>query len=185
MTNDRKFEWIDNAPAVCVSVVIGATDDEACAVIGRPHDIEFASLRGAADWVSGGYPRFWYATGTVENVSFVWEENGFRGADRDVADALPSSAAFASVYWNVNSLSAFTFARSGEVVTQFEILWAPNEEEWQSLVAAGAERVTDGEWKAAPWERALILQSQVSGSATVAHPSWLELPGVRFWGASF
>ena len=47
------------------------------------------------------------------------------------------------------------------------------------------ERVTDAEWKASPWERALILQSQVVGSAAIAHPSWLDLPGVQFWGGGF
>jgi hypothetical protein len=187
MTNDQYLGWVGDEVAVCVTVILGATPEVASAVVGSSDSVELPTLECAAEWVAhrDEYNRFWFATGEIGEFTFVWEDNGWRGSERDLAKTLSSSGAFASMYWNVNALMSFTYARAGEVVAQFEPLWSPDVEVWQTLLDAGATRISDAEWNGAPRESGLILQSQVLGARSIAHPSWLRAPGVRFWGDSF
>ena len=180
----RLSDWIDDEPALCLSVAVGLSHADVCDRFVGDGDVELATLERAARSVDdGAEARTWFATGEVGDAVFVWEDNGWRGSRRDIAEVLSTGGAFASMYWNVNALSAFTYARAGCVVAQFEALWAPDDATWTSLTEVGATRVADDDWFAAPWASGLVLQSQVLGLETHADRSWLSGPGVRFWAA--
>jgi hypothetical protein len=184
VTNNR--DWIDDQGALCVSVIRGTSQRDVLEHFGRGDVIEFASREQAARWAADArQPRLCFSTGEVGDATFVWEDNGWRGSDAVLAARLSRLGEFASMYWNVNALSVFTFASSGEIVTQFEALWAPDALTWSSLVEFGAVHVADEDWFSAPWASGLTLQSQVLELGDVAKPSWLALPGVRFWGGAF
>ena len=178
-------DWLDDVPALCVSVVVGLPLAEVCARIIHDDDAEFATIDEAARWIDGDWaePRGWFAIGEIDGAVFVWEDNGWRGSGREVAAALSTGGAFASMYWNVNALSVFTYAREGAVVAQFEALRTPDDSTWTSLTEVGATRVVADDWSAAPWASGLILQSHVLGIEATADRAWLSLPGVRFWVA--
>ena len=51
------------------------------------------------------------------------EPNGYQGTRPDVLTRISRPQWAASVFWNVNALSQFTYAEAGSVLTQFEMLF--------------------------------------------------------------
>jgi hypothetical protein len=169
---------IENYDALCVSLVRGVEPVEAVQQLTRNGARPFATRQEAEGWAwNSGDPnvRIFLAAGQIGDWTFLWEDNGYEGAY--AAERLSADSAFVSVYWNVNMLEQFTYARHGHIVRLFDPILdrdgggtgeaLPNE--------AGLD------WEEQPEESMLHLQSSITG-VPVANPAWLDLPGVTFWG---
>jgi len=190
MTIDNS-DWTEENIAACISIVDGVSGDEAVHTITGGSAQRFASQEEALAWAfeededDPHSVRIWIATGEVEGRTFIWEDNGFGGSDENTATRISFAGSFASMYWNVNGLMTFTFAKVGRVETQFDASFAPDDDTWRLLESEGATRVSDEEWEDAPEKHGLALQAQLLGLSEAASPDWLNDESVEYWGTSY
>jgi uncharacterized protein DUF6461 len=173
-----RMDWVEDYGAVCVSMVRGVAPAKAVEELTAGRAKAFANREDAEDWVAGSADdgSYWIGAGQVGQWTFVWEDNGFQGSLDRTAARLSAGSVFVSAYWNVNAVEAFTYARDGQVVRQFDpVLDPPGGGSGDALPAE-----TRLDWEDAEASM-LRLQSTVTGEQA-ADPAWLDAPGVSFWG---
>ncbi len=94
------------------------------AVVGLcgPHVRSFLSVSKAQAWASDAehFDRTCVAAGTIGDWVFVWESNGFAGADLEYAQRMSAGSTYVSMFCNVNSLVSFTLARDSLIARRFD-----------------------------------------------------------------
>ena len=187
----EESDWTEENFASCISIVEGVSPDEAVHTISGGSAQRFSSREEAEAWSreededDPHAVRIWVAAGDIDGRTFVWEDNGFGGSDENTAERLSFAGAFVSMYWNVNSLMTFTFAKKGRVEMQFEALYAPDDDQWRLFESEGATRVADDDWEEAPEAHGLALQAQLLGLPAAVGPALLDDPDVEYWGTSY
>ena len=178
--------WTGAYDGLCVSLVRGPDPAAAVRALCPPDLASFPSAATASDWVrdTAAYDRTWLATGWVGDWTFVWEDNGFQGADPERAAILAANATFASIFWNVNSLMSFTLAEHGRIVRQFDPLFHDDDPSPVPATGDPLPEETGLDWETEPRLSGLTVLSRVTGTEPVS-PAWLSLPGVTFWGHKF
>lgn len=172
------LDWVEDYEAVCVSLVQGMSPEEAVAKLTAGRARAFPTRVAAEDWVadSDDYDRNWIVAGRVGDWTFIWEDNGFQGSLEEVAARMSVRSPFVSVFWNVNAVEAFTYARDGHVVRQFDPY--AHDDDAGTGDALPAESGLD-------WDDAevsmLRLQAAITGEP-IANMSWLGAAGVSYWG---
>ena len=178
--------WTETYDGLCVSLVLGAEPGEAVRSLCPPDLLTFPSSAAATAWVrdSVAFDRTWLATGKVGDWTFVWEDNGFQGADLDRAKSLATETTFVSMFWNVNSLMSFTLARHGQIVRQFDPLF--HDDDPSPVPAVGQPLLDEAglDWETEPRLSGLTLLSRLTGTEP-ANPAWLNRAEVTFWGHTF
>ena len=80
-----------------------------------------------------------------------------------------------SAYWNVNAVEAFTYARDGHIVRQFDPVLDQGGGTGKALPAeAGLD-----------WDEAGVSMLRLQASITGEQPaslSWIDRPGISYWG---
>ena len=108
--------------AATIGFARGVGVDEVIRLVAGEEAPRFASDEAAVAWIDADpdYGRVFGYAYAVDDWTFLWEDNGFRGSDPGVAARLSRRGEFASLFWNVNLDMAFTYARAGKVVRQFD-----------------------------------------------------------------
>lgn len=174
--------WTDAWDALCVTLTLSLGPGEAARLMALGEFEAFPDLSSAEAWVSQSetYDRAWFATGAVDDWTFVWEANGWQGVTPDVALRLADGGPLLSMFWNVNSVMSFLAMDGGQVVRQFDPLFH-DEQPPTDDVGAPLSSESGLEWEEAPRLSGLALLSVLAGTAAV-DPSWLSTSGTRFWG---
>src|SRR5664280_2960831 len=88
------------------------------------------------------------------------------------------------MFWNVNSVMTFLAAEHGVVTRQFDPLF--HDDDPPPTVDLGLRLPAEAglDWEASPRTSGLSLLATLTGTEP-AQPSWLTVPGVRFWGHRF
>jgi hypothetical protein len=184
MTNDSE-SWTEQWDAVCVTVT-RLTGPEAAQRIALGELTEFPDVDAAEQWVaaSADFDRAWFAIGTIDDWTFIWEANGWQGSLPEVALRLADSGPLASLFWNVNAVMSFLAMDGGVVLRQFDPLF--HDDEHPPTEDFGAPRAIEAglDWTNAPRLSGLQLLAATAGVRDV-DPSWLEAPHVQFWGHRF
>jgi hypothetical protein len=170
---------VEDYEAVCVAVVRDLTPAQAVRKLTGGVARRFASRARAEDWSYRGndYDRDTIAAGRLHGWTFLWEDFGYKCSLPEAAARTSSDRRFASVYWDINATERFTYAIDGRVRRQFDpVLDRRRTGEGRRLAAEAGLR-----WWHRPEISMLRLQSRLTG-LPVATPSWLDRPGVQFWG---
>jgi len=177
--------WIEGCDALCLTLT-RTPADEAVLLLALSDLSEFPDVDAAEAWVeqATAYDRAWFATGTIDGWTFVWEENGWQGVMPEVALRLAGGGLLVSAFWNVNALMSFLVVDCGSLLRQFDPLFHDDKEPPTESVGMGLEAEAGLDWKRAPRLSSLTLLSTIGGTRSVA-PSWLKEPGVRFWAHRF
>lgn len=181
MSESAQLSWVDGTEAVCVTVA-SDLDREAFQRTLLSVGTEFAGSREQVlAWVgaSPNLDRVWCALGTVDGHVFAWEANGWLGADPQMTVRLSADGACASVFWNVNMDSSFSYARAGELVRHFDPVLGAGADGTHTLAEEPGL-----DWANEPLRSAIRLQARLMG-CPLASPEWLDLPGVTFFGRTF
>jgi len=178
--------WTGHYDGLCFSLLLGAEPGEVVRSLCPPDLLMFPSAAAAAAWVSDsvGFDRTWLATGKVGDWTFVWEDNGFQGADPHRAASLAAESTFVSMFWNVNSLMSFTLARDGQIVRQFDPLFHDDDPSPVPAIGDPLPDEADLDWETEPRLSGLTLLSRLTGTEP-ANPVWLDRSEVSFWGHTF
>jgi len=173
------LDWVEDYEAVCVSMVRGVAPAKAVEELTSGRARTFPSRVAAEDWVvaSDDDDRYWIAAGQIGDWTFVWEDNGFQGSLDRSAVRLSAGTVFVSAYWNVNAVETFTLARNGHIVRQFDPVLDRNGGTGDALPA---EARLD-------WDEAEVSMLRLQATITDEEPaswSWLDAPGVSFWGST-
>jgi hypothetical protein len=116
---EAAYRWIESSwlmSAATITVVTGATVDEVLRGFGADpaapipaQDVE--QLASLSSLVS---------VQQIDGAVLAIEDNGWRGSDASVLEALSANGRAASMFWNVNAVTALSFARDGELLASFE-----------------------------------------------------------------
>jgi len=180
--------WPDLDRASCISVFDSVAPAEAVALVAEDATPLGSDLAEADTWAYDSQGelisefRSWIAAGTIGDTTFVWEDNGFACSDRATMERASLSGSVASMYWNADAATIFTYAKYGLISVQTDDLSEPTEEQWPILVKAGATRMLAGLWDQDPERGGLIVQAELFGLSAIANPEWLDREDVRFWG---
>jgi len=184
MTDDST-SWTEQWDALCVTVS-RLTGPEAAQRIALGELTEFPDVGATEQWIdaSADFDRAWFATGTVDNWTFLWEANGWQGSLPEVALGLADGGPLASLFWNVNAVMSFLALDDGIVRRQFDPLFHDDENPPTEDIGAPSAIEAELDWANAPLLSSLQLLAATAGIRDV-DPSWLETPDVRFWGHRF
>jgi len=171
------LDWVEDYEAVCVSMVRGVAPAKAVEELTSGRARPFPTRVAAEDWVaaSDDYNRNWIAAGQIGDWTFIWEDSGFQGSLDRSAVRLSASTAFVSAFWNVNAVEAFTYARDGDIVRQFDPVL---DQSGGTGNAIPAEARLD-------WDEAEASMLRLQAAITRQQPAslaWLDAAGVSFWG---
>lgn len=166
--------WFDEYPALTVTLVRGADPARVVRAMYPDGLTEVADARAAA---ASPADHAWVAAGSIDDWSFVWEDNGFQGSDLKRAEALSQDSRLVSAFWNDNDLAVATVAENGVVTRQFEPIYRTDP---QNTIGRPLPEEGWLDWDHDSTGSMLKLQSELTGNST-ADPSWLSRPGVRFW----
>lgn len=155
----------DLAEAVCVTYVHGVDEDTMIRAFGGdPADTARLSLAGLyreqADYHFTAIPHAVLVT-TVGDWLIGIEPNGYQGSRPEVLRAASAGGTALSVYWNVNAVNQFAYARHGRTLASFDMMFPDDRE--------GAEpAVLDAYLDGLPfdddtWEAGLVLAERISG----------------------
>jgi Family of unknown function (DUF6461) len=178
--------WTGSQDGLCVSLVHAWEPSDAVRALCPDDVLAFDSASNAIAWVreSASFDRTWLAAGAVDAWTFVWEDNGYQGADPDRARSLAAGTTFVSMFWNVNSVMSFILARDGQIVRHFDPLFHDDDPSPvpPTGLALPAEEGLD--WESSPRQSGLALLALLAGTDPVT-PAWLSQPGVTYWGHHF
>ena len=179
--------WAEHQDGLCITLVRGMAASDVIATL-CPSDVQaFSSAEQAMGWVRGSasYDRTWLAVGHVDGSAFAWEDNGFQGADHGVLQTLSGGTRAVSMFWNVNSVMAFTLADDGQVFRQFDPLFHDDDPSPVAEIGSSLAEEAGLNWEAGPRLSGLRLQARLMCLDDDANPDWLGLQGVTFWGHHF
>jgi hypothetical protein len=111
---DAAYRWIESSwleSGATITVVTGATVDEVIRAFGADPEMPASSSDDAWCMVSAQ---------PIDGAVLAIEGNGWRGSDRPVLEALSANGLAASMYWNVDAMTALSFARDGRLLASFE-----------------------------------------------------------------
>ena len=82
--------WTGTQDGLCISLVFGIDPADTARALCPPDLLAFPSALAASAWVmnSASFDRTWLAAGKIDDWTFVWEDNGFQGADLDRGKSL-------------------------------------------------------------------------------------------------
>ena len=131
---DERYGWVDRTEACCISVVEGRPPDEVLSMLAMRGAIEIgpAPVRDIREWVwdqdySDSMPAAVCAV-DVGGWTVAFEENGWQGVDRGVAEALSAGTRLAVFSWSVEADMTFVWAVDGEIVRSFDPLLGYDDE---------------------------------------------------------
>ncbi|WP_084102395.1 DUF6461 domain-containing protein [Demequina sp. NBRC 110051] len=178
--------WVATWDALCVSVTRNSPARVTAAIAGS--DLrEFADQDSASNWLRDDHgsrrfdPRGWFATGTVDDWTFVWEDNGYQGITPATAFKMADGHRLESMFWNVNLQMRFIEVRDRAVTRNFVPFAWGQEWSWVGELGEPLPGEADLAWVDAPQLSGLALLSMTAGIRAV-FPDWLDLPDTRFWG---
>lgn len=186
VTTSDYESWVEDVDALCLTVVADCSPEEAARVVALHELAEFADVAAAEQWVTQAvhYDRSWFATGTIDGRTFVWEDNGWQGVTEPTATRLAGGGALASMFWNVESAMKLVVFDAGRVIRSFDPLFHDDVEPPAPVVGRPLDAEAGLDWEDAPRLSGLAVIARVCGTPPV-QPSWLTLPGVRFWAHRF
>src|SRR3954453_13711547 len=125
MPDEDALDWVEDYDALCVTLVRGMNPADALASLLQGDGRPFGTRAEAEDWVAASedYDRNWLAAGEVDGWTFIWEENGWRGADPDTAANFSRQCLAVSGFWKLNAVMSFVVGGGGEVRRPFDPLF--------------------------------------------------------------
>ena len=121
------YAWIHDTPllvAACLTVVTGMTADDVLAGLCGDRDEAPGSGSttrfGVVRLPSGSEMRV--GVTAIPGGVLVAEDNGYAGADPDVLARLSDRGRAASMFWNVNEHTAFSYAENGRLLGRVDLL---------------------------------------------------------------
>lgn len=178
--------WTANWDGLCVSLVRPVAAEDAARAIALDDFRSFPDGGSAEEWVNGSatYDTAWFATGQADGWTFIWEANGWQGVTPENAARLSRGGSLVSMFWNVNSLMTFLAAEDGVVARKFDPLFHDDDPPPTEDVGRRHPAELDLDWEHSPRMSGLALLAAMTGTGP-AQPSWLSVPGMRFWGHRF
>ncbi|MFF4594520.1 DUF6461 domain-containing protein [Amycolatopsis sp. NPDC001319] len=101
----------------------------------------------------------WVTASEVDGIVLAIEENGIRGAQREVLAELSREGRAASMFWNVNAVSRLSFARDGELLASDELGRSLGDD---PEVAAAVEGLDFHDWRDR-YEKGLVAVERFTG----------------------
>lgn len=166
------FSWVQDTvigEAACVTLVrSGDPAHVARALGGRVRRSRRANLTQAAEDL-GGDPVV--AVRSVDSWVLAVEVNGWQGSRPEVLRRVSQGTRAVSTFWNVNGVTRFSYAASGQVMTAFE---AMSPEQREGADPDFLEEVRSGlPWDTADWV-ALMLALAARLTGQPMEPAWLD-----------
>jgi hypothetical protein len=117
--------WTGDWVALCVSLLRPLSPEQVAHSIALTDFQSFPDRETAETWVdeSETYNRSWFATGEIDDWTFLWESNGWQGVTPENVDRLAGTGELYSLYWNVNAVMTFLAVENGLVTRQFDPLF--------------------------------------------------------------
>ncbi|WP_343047203.1 DUF6461 domain-containing protein [Nocardioides thalensis] len=117
LATQEDYGWVHDVlfEAACVTAVAGGTRDGVLAAFGADGSVEVPvedAFADEADYVS---------VAEVPGGAIAVEHNGFRGSLPEVLVRVAGGGVTASMFWNVNDLTAFSCVRDGVVVATVDM----------------------------------------------------------------
>lgn len=118
MASPEDYGWVHDVlfDAACVTAVAGATRAEVLAAFGADPTVQLA-----AGEAYGGGDKDYVSVTEVSGGVVAVELNGFQGSLPEVLIRVAGDKGAASMFWNVNDLTAFTCARQGELLASVDM----------------------------------------------------------------
>ena len=187
MTTGSEEAWWEEVDAVCITLLDGLSPTNALRVLRGRNTSRLGSRAKSDDWVFDRhtYDGVWLAVGTQGRWTWIWEDNGFWGCQPEKMTELSADGTAISMYWNVNALMSFVFARDGVIVSDFDPLLSDAEDrDLVNLVTQDVALSLEAGWDVDVTGSGLALQAMLAGLTDGPDPSWLSRPGVTFWKSS-
>jgi hypothetical protein len=177
--DQRKLDWadVDTSEGMCLVFLKGLTPRQALAELVDKPATPVTDPASARRWVaadpgpgdmSQGY-RAVALAGTSHGWTWTLEPNGYFCSVDPPIRRLSRHGDYVSVYWNVELDNAFTLARRGTVVRQFDMVLY--REAWNEVGPALPEEL-NLDWDAFA-SASLCLQSRLTGEPA-RDDNWLE-----------
>jgi Family of unknown function (DUF6461) len=168
------FSWVQDtviSEAACVTLVrSGDPAKVARALGGRLRQSRRASLAQAAEELGAEGDAVVAVRGVGSWVLAV-EDNGWQGSRPEVLRRVSRGTRAVSTFWNVNGVTRFSYAASGQVVTAFE---AMSPEQREGSDPDFLEEARSGlPWDTADWV-ALMLALAARLTGHPVEPAWLD-----------